>query len=221
MSRSHRKSPTGRAVLALATVAASISLAACGSSGTTEKATAPDDIDQPATGTLRVFSYEDSVTPEMMNPFKAQNPDLDVKTATFDSDSEAAAKLAGGFQADVVEVQTHAWFEAAIPGFGWLALDPTNSSEVGLRHVKIGHGRDYDDVPPMRGVYAGGAVPKVDVVVEIRRMAATPSPRSLPPPSLVGGPSPLPSRAVVEVDDDHALQQQRDRQQQQQQQQQQ
>lgn len=82
-----------------------LTLTACGgSSGTTEVATAPSDLDQPASGTLRVFAYEDSVTPEMMDPFKAQNPDLEVKTATFDSNSEAAAKLAGGFEADVVEV---------------------------------------------------------------------------------------------------------------------
>jgi len=71
--------------------------------------------------------------------------------------------------ADVVHVQTHAWFEAAIPGFGWLALDPTNQQEVGPRHVKIGHGRDYDDVPPLRGVYAGSGSPEVDVTVEIRK----------------------------------------------------
>jgi hypothetical protein len=52
------------------------------------------------------------------------------------------------------------WFEAAIPGGGWLALDPTNATEVGLRHVKIGHGRDYNDVPPLRGVWRGSAEPR-------------------------------------------------------------
>jgi transglutaminase-like putative cysteine protease len=77
---------------------------------------------------------------------------------------------------DAVNVQTHAWIEAAIPGYGWLALDPTNQQQVGLRHVKIGHGRDYDDVLPLRGVYAGSSKPVVDVSVEIRRMAATPTP---------------------------------------------
>ena len=71
---------------------------------------------------------------------------------------------------DVVNVETHAWFEAAIPGFGWLALDPTNQQEVGVRHVKIGHGRDYDDVQPLRGIFSGSATPSVDPRVEIRRV---------------------------------------------------
>jgi transglutaminase-like putative cysteine protease len=73
---------------------------------------------------------------------------------------------------DVVEVATHAWFEAAVPGVGWLPLDPTNAQQVGLRHIKIGHGRDYDDVPPIKGVYSGTARPTVDAVVQIRRVAA-------------------------------------------------
>ena len=93
-----------RATPLLALVVA-LTLTACGGGGgTTAVAPAPADPEQPASGTLRVFAYEDSVTPEMMDPFQAQNPDLEIKTATFDSNSEAAAKLAGGFEADVVEV---------------------------------------------------------------------------------------------------------------------
>ena len=85
----------------------------------------------------------------------------------------AASDADGGDAAsDQVEVQTHAWFEAAIPGFGWLALDPTNAQQVGLRHITIGHGRDYDDVPPVRGVYSGTGRPSTEAVVEIRRQAA-------------------------------------------------
>ena len=76
---------------------------------------------------------------------------------------------------DLVTVQTHAWFEAMVPGFGWLALDPTNQQEVGLRHVKIGHGRDYDDVQPLRGVFAGSGKPLVDPHVEIRRLHSAPA----------------------------------------------
>jgi transglutaminase-like putative cysteine protease len=73
---------------------------------------------------------------------------------------------------DEVLVQTHAWFEAAVPGWGWLALDPTNAQQVGQRHIGIGHGRDYDDVPPLRGVYSGGGRPTSDASVEIRRQPA-------------------------------------------------
>ncbi len=54
-----------------------------------------------------------------------------------------------------LEVATHAWVEVAIPGFGWWGLDPTNQLVAGERHVKIGHGRDYEDVTPLRGVYHG------------------------------------------------------------------
>lgn len=54
-------------------------------------------------------------------------------------------------------VATHAWVEVAVPGYGWWGLDPTNQLVVGERHVKIGHGRDYEDVMPLRGVYHGEA----------------------------------------------------------------
>jgi transglutaminase-like putative cysteine protease len=59
-------------------------------------------------------------------------------------------------QGEIV-VATHAWVEAAIPERGWWAIDPTNAAPVGERHVEIGHGRDYDDVTPLRGVYFGDA----------------------------------------------------------------
>ncbi len=83
---------------------------------------------------------------------------------------------------DIVHVQTHAWFEAAVPGWGWLALDPTNGREVGVRHVKIGHGRDYDDVPPLRGSIAGAAEAEAEASVEIRRMDPTQQAAVVQPP---------------------------------------
>ncbi|MBX3030257.1 MAG: transglutaminase family protein [Chloroflexi bacterium] len=68
-----------------------------------------------------------------------------------------------------VTVQTHAWLEVAIPGWGWWALDPTNHLTAGERHVKIGHGRDYDDVLPLRGVYYGTSEQHLDVEVGMSR----------------------------------------------------
>ena len=82
-----------------------------------------------------------------------------------------AADPSGGTLPDAaeVEIQTHAWVEAFVPGFGWWGLDPTNPQPVGERHVKIGHGRDYDDVMPLRGVYHGPAEHSLGVAVHISR----------------------------------------------------
>lgn len=91
----------------------------------------------------------------------------------------------GSIDGDLVRVQTHAWFEAAVPGQGWLPLDPTNRLAVGRQHVKIGHGRDYDDVPPLRGVYSGPGTPEVDASVEIRRMDPARQPSTTMRPSLL------------------------------------
>ena len=91
----------------------------------------------------------------------------------------------GSIEGDFVRVQTHAWFEAAVPGQGWLPLDPTNRLAVGRQHVKIGHGRDYDDVPPLRGVYSGPGTPEVDASVEIRRMDPARQPSTMMRPSLL------------------------------------
>ncbi len=74
----------------------------------------------------------------------------------------------GAPEADEIDVKTHAWVEVEIPGWGWWALDPTNQLEAGERHVKIGHGRDYEDVTPLRGVFHGtGSQAGLDVSVKM------------------------------------------------------
>ncbi len=74
-----------------------------------------------------------------------------------------------------VEVDTHAWLEALlpVPGGGepvWVGADPTNRGLAGETHVKIGHGRHYRDVPPVKGVYRGGANAKLDASVTMTRL---------------------------------------------------
>jgi spermidine/putrescine-binding protein len=96
---------SARTMVIVALVAVASVAAACGSDeGSDELAAAPSDPDAKVDGTLRVFAYEDSVTPEMIDPVLEANPGLKIETATFDSNEEAAAKLAGGFEADVVEI---------------------------------------------------------------------------------------------------------------------
>jgi spermidine/putrescine transport system substrate-binding protein len=90
--------------LLLLVAAGALNAAGCGATHNTATATAPPPSPAPASGTLRVFAYQDTVTDQLLGPFRRANPHLDVKTATFNSDEEASAKLRGGFQSDVIEV---------------------------------------------------------------------------------------------------------------------
>ncbi|HEY0215257.1 MAG TPA: transglutaminase family protein [Cellulomonas sp.] len=61
---------------------------------------------------------------------------------------------------------SHAWVSAWVPGAGWVEIDPTNDKFVDDRYVVLGWGRDYGDVPPLRGVIfteGSGARPEVSV----------------------------------------------------------
>lgn len=77
---------------------------------------------------------------------------------------------------DSVEVETHAWLEALLPstdGHGepvWVSADPTNRRLAGETHVKVGHGRFYSDVPPVKGLYMGGANSDLTASVTMSRL---------------------------------------------------
>ncbi len=65
--------------------------------------------------------------------------------------------------------ESHAWVEWFAGE--WQGFDPTNNIEIGDRHVLVGRGRDYNDVPPLRGVYAGPFKSQLFVRVTITREA--------------------------------------------------
>jgi transglutaminase-like putative cysteine protease len=69
---------------------------------------------------------------------------------------------------DAVTGQSHAWVEW-FDG-SWRAFDPTNGIPIGERHVMVGHGRDYADVPPLKGLYAGPANTGQTVAVTLTRV---------------------------------------------------
>jgi len=78
--------------------------------------------------------------------------------------------------ADSLELDTHAWLEVLLPGSDgrgepvWVSADPTNSRLAGETHVKIGHGRFYADVPPVKGLYMGGASSELSSAVTMSRL---------------------------------------------------
>ncbi len=74
-------------------------------------------------------------------------------------EAEVGATVAG---------QSHAWVEWWCGD--WTGYDPTNGVPVGPRHVVVARGRDYDDVPPLKGVYHGPPSTELGVTVELTRL---------------------------------------------------
>jgi transglutaminase-like putative cysteine protease len=69
---------------------------------------------------------------------------------------------------DTVDGESHAWVEAWTGD--WWGIDPTNDVPADHRHVIVARGRDYADVPPIKGVYAGPAPQQMAVTVQITRV---------------------------------------------------
>ncbi|MEJ7648562.1 MAG: transglutaminase family protein [Nakamurella sp.] len=67
-----------------------------------------------------------------------------------------------------VRGESHAWVEYFVGH--WRSWDPTNDKPPGPGHVFTGRGRDYADVPPMRGLFAGGVSSEVSAEVIITRL---------------------------------------------------
>lgn len=63
---------------------------------------------------------------------------------------------------------THAWAAVWTPDGHWLGFDPTNDQLVDERYITVGWGRDYADVPPLRGIiYTDSLHSTINVSVDV------------------------------------------------------
>ncbi|HKY58041.1 MAG TPA: transglutaminase family protein [Aeromicrobium sp.] len=65
--------------------------------------------------------------------------------------------------------ESHAWIEWW--DGAWIGFDPTNDRAAGAHHVVVARGRDYDDVPPLRGIYSTRGDSELFVNVTVTRLA--------------------------------------------------
>lgn len=66
------------------------------------------------------------------------------------------------------EGESHAWVEWW--DGRWHPLDPTNAIPVTTNHIVVARGRDYQDVPPVKGVYSGSASSRLEVAISFTRI---------------------------------------------------
>jgi transglutaminase-like putative cysteine protease len=65
---------------------------------------------------------------------------------------------------------SHAWAAVLVPGAGWLDVDPTNDHLVHDGYVTTGWGRDYGDVPPLKGVIYTEGAHELSVTVDVTEL---------------------------------------------------
>ena len=80
-----------------------------------------------------------------------------------------AALVAGCAGSSLPALRTSA--DIPLPGnptrFEGQSFDPTNNVIAGARHIRVAIGRDYQDVPPTRGVFRGEAASDLAVRVTV------------------------------------------------------
>jgi transglutaminase-like putative cysteine protease len=61
----------------------------------------------------------------------------------------------------------HAWAEAHVPDFGWVAFDPANGICATDAHIRVAVGLDYLGAAPVRGTRYGGGGERLSVTVVV------------------------------------------------------
>jgi transglutaminase-like putative cysteine protease len=86
------------------------------------------------------------------------------------------ARYVSGYWNQPGELATHAWCQVwAGEDVGWVDVDPTHNTFVGDHHVTTAVGRDYNDVPPNRGLWKGrGAEESMSVAVKVEPVDRVP-----------------------------------------------
>lgn len=67
--------------------------------------------------------------------------------------------------------ESHAWASVYCGPAGWVDLDPTNDCVPSTDYITAAWGRDYSDVPPVKGVTVGGGPHTVHVAVDVEPAA--------------------------------------------------
>jgi transglutaminase-like putative cysteine protease len=63
---------------------------------------------------------------------------------------------------------SHAWAAVRLADGSWVGFDPTNDTLADERYTTVAWGRDYDDVPPLRGViFTDAETHDMDVSVDV------------------------------------------------------
>jgi transglutaminase-like putative cysteine protease len=71
--------------------------------------------------------------------------------------------------------RTHAWVGIRLGGGRWIGVDPTNNQLAGPRYVTAARGRDYSDVPPLKGIiFTDAEKSRLTVSVDVAAQHAAP-----------------------------------------------
>jgi spermidine/putrescine-binding protein len=93
-------------VAAVSAITLSFAIASCSAEDGGSSSQAPS-ASAAIEGPLSVFGYEDALFEDVLDPFQAAYPDVELKAAPFGSSDEAVSKLQSGFRADVIHVCTN------------------------------------------------------------------------------------------------------------------